>query len=418
MRSIALVDCDNFFASCERVFCPELRGRPLVVLSNNDGCVIARSAEAKRLGIGMGVPAFECEALFRRYGVKVFSSNLALYGDMSHRVMSVLKEFTSHVEIYSIDEAFLALDGYEGRESELLRLRNRIYQWTGIPVSIGVGTTKTLAKIATRVAKVRRSHVFNLSSYESVDRALDWVEVGDVWGIGRAGREKLHKRGIRTALDLKKADDKWVLKQLSVTGLRTVHELRGTPCLALEEVRPTRKSVVCSRSFGRRMAGFQPLKEAVATFVSRAGEKLRAENLVATYLTVFIQTSRFSQKDRFYAGHQTYEFLVPTSDSRELISASDQILCSIFRSGFRYAKAGVYLQGLLPDSRVQYNLFQPKKSVRGALLMRGIDEVNDRFGAETVRFAATGVHRSWKVKSEKRSRSFTTNWKEVLVVNS
>lgn len=416
MENIALVDCNNFYASCERVFNPKLRKKPVVVLSNNDGCVVARSSESKALGIKMGVPAFKCKDIFQKYGVAVFSSNYTLYGDMSNRVMNVLSQFTPNMEIYSIDEAFLQLDGFQDITEYISRIKSTVYQWTGIPVSIGVGSTKTLAKIATKVAKTLGIGVFNLNEHKDIDKALAWVKVEDIWGIGRAYSEKLNRYGIRTALDLKNADDNWIRKNLTVVGLRTVYELRGTSCLQLDEVQAPRKSIVCSRSFGMVVENRTAIEEAVATYASRGGEKARAQKSIVSSISVFILTNIFRKNDQQYQNSGTYKFISPTNDTRKLIKAAKTILDSLFISGYKYHKAGIMLQGLISEDAVQYNLFTPERSVKSHYLMQSIDSVNRKFGSEAVRFAGVGVEKVWKVKAEKKSRAFSTEWKEVLEI--
>jgi DNA polymerase V len=417
-----MVDCNNFYASCERVFNPSLAGRPVVVLSNNDGCVIARSSEAKALGIAMGEPAYKREDFFARNGVHVFSSNYALYGDMSARVMRILAGFAAETEVYSIDECFLLLRGLD--TPSLLRtareIRRTVRQWTGIPVCVGLARTKTLAKIANRLAKKDGGDgVRLLEDEDDIDRVLGGLNTGDIWGIGRRSARRLGDCGVHTALDLKGRDDDWVRRHLTVTGLRTVLELRQIPCIALEDAPPPARSLVCSRSFGTRIESLGSLEEAVSAYVQRAGEKLRRKGLVAGAVQVFLETNRF-QPGPQYAGSRCRALPAPTADTLALHGPALEILRDIHKPGYRYQKAGVILLDLSPASGRQLSFLEPhgeEKAKRDAL-MRVMDRINTVHGRGTLALAASGLgKKEWHMRQERRSPNYTTSWAELPVVH-
>lgn len=415
-----MVDCNNFYASCERVFDPSLEGRPVIVLSNNDGCVIARSNEAKRLGIAMGEPAYKREDFFARHGVLVFSSNYALYGDMSARVMRILAGFARETEVYSIDECFLLLRGLS--TPSLLRLagdiRRTVAAWTGIPVCVGLARTKTLAKIANRVAKKEcPDGVHLLEDDTDVDAVLARTEPGDVWGIGRKHARFLSACGVRTALDLKCRPDEWVRRNLTVTGLRTVLELRQIPCIALEDAPPPAKSLVCSRSFGTRAENLASLEEAVSAYVQRAAEKLRRKGLVAGAVQVFLETNRF-QPDPQYAASLCRALPAPTADTLSLHSPALAILRDIFKPGYKYQKAGVILVDLAPAGHRQLSFLEPRgeEKARRDTLMRVMDRVNASYGRNALTLASSGLgEKEWHMRQERRSPRYTTSWAELPV---
>lgn len=420
-RCIALVDCNNFYVSCERVFAPKLEGQPVIVLSNNDGCAVARSAEAKALGIKMGTPVFQMQDLIKRHQIRVFSSNYALYGDLSNRVMHTLQNFTPEVEVYSIDEAFLGFLG-DVSEAALWTMRETIRRWTGIPTSIGLATTKTLAKIANRQAK-GRDGVYKLEDPETV---LAELPVGEVWGIGRQSAKKLKRYGVETALDLQRADLRWIRRQMGVVGVRIVQELRGIPCLPLERVPQPRKSCRVSRSFGRPVTTLAELSEAIATHTARAAHKLRRDNLAASLLTVFIATNRFSQTDPYYSNAATIGLAAPTNDTRTLTQAALTVLKPLYEAGLsssftgevRYQKAGVCLTELSPANQVQQTLFdKPQDLEKARRLMTAIDALNRQFGAGTVRYGAEGLYQPWQTRIRQRSPRYTTRWDELLRVH-
>lgn len=424
-RVFALVDCNNFYVSCERLFRPALAGQPVVVLSNNDGCVIARSNEAKALGIPMGEPWFRLESFARRRHVHVFSSNYALYGDLSARVMDVLHRMEAEVEVYSIDEAFLRLPASDGwdRSAWAAELRARIRREVGIPVSIGIGATKTLAKVAARVAKkeglaeCRFQGVFELAGDDLIDGLLARTDVRDIWGIGGRFTARLNRQGIRNGLELKKADAGWVRKSLTVTGARVVMELNGISCLPLEKAPAARKSIVTSRSFGQPVTGIEGLREAVITFVSRAAAKLREQGLEAGVLHLFVATNRFGAPSTLYANGQTVTLPEPTASTPALISQALRCLQSLYRPGYRYQKAGVMLAGLVAKGYRQQSLFAPATE-ENRPLMAALDRINARWGADTIRYGLTRSGKAWEMRQERKSPAYTTNWEELPVVRA
>ena len=416
---IALADCNNFYVSCERVFQPKLRGQPVVVLSNNDGCVIARSNEAKALGIAMGAPWHLHRKLFEAAGVIVRSSNYTLYGDMSSRVMQVLSTFTPDLEIYSIDEAFLGLGGFGARlESHARTLRTAVLQWTGIPVSVGIAPTKTLAKLANHAAKKDRKHggVVLLLDEAAQDDALSKIELTDLWGVADRLAARLKTIGINTPLDLKRGDSRLIRERLGVVTMRLALELRGVRCLDLERDIPDRKSIMASRSFGRPVTALAELREAVASYTARAAEKLRRQNLATASLMVFIETNRFKAEDAQHYAARPVRLPVATSDSARLIGAALAGLAAIWRDGYRYKKAGVVLLDLHPAASVQEGLFDKKDDARRVMLMRSVDRLNIRFGRDTVSFAAAGRRRPWQLRREFVSPCYTTAWDGLLRV--
>ncbi|MFZ2148150.1 MAG: Y-family DNA polymerase [Sedimentisphaerales bacterium] len=435
----ALVDCNNFYVSCERVFSPKLEGRPVVVLSNNDGCVVARSNEVKALGIGMGVPAFEVEEIIRKNGVEVFSSNYALYADMSSRVMETLSTFTPDMEVYSIDEAFLNLSGFNGlghpcRDCSLTdygrKILRTVKQWTGMPVTVGIARTKTLAKIANGVAKksAKANGVLDLTDSACLDKVLTETPVEKVWTVGIRTALKLKGAGIETALALRDADIGWVRHKFGVVGVRTVYELRGISCYPLyavslsgEQNPPVKKSIAVSRMFGKPVESAEELKEAVASYASRAGEKLRGQGLAAGVMTVYVTTSRFIE-NRYFNSH-TVEFAVATSDTIELIRNACRCIDRLYRKGCAFKKCVIIFNGLVPENQVQKVLFDNVDPVRGPTekasngvdrlkfqrLMRVIDSINTRLNSP-LQWAAEGLEQSWKVKFKRRSCRYTTCW--------
>jgi len=417
--AIALVDCNNFYVSCERVFNAKLIERPVVVLSNNDGCVIARSNEAKALGIKMGTPLFQTQHLVEAYDVAVYSSNYALYGDMSHRVMDALQEFTPDVEIYSIDEAFMRLDYDEvsSLRSDGFKIREKVRQWTGIPVSIGIAPTKTLAKIANHLAKKSSDieGVLDLTVSSDQEQALDRTPVNEVWGVGPAYAKLLQAQGITTALKLRNADRQWVRRRMTVVGARIVEELRGISCLPLEQCPQQKKSITCSRSFGILVESLAEMREAVAMYMRRAGEKLRRQKLAAGVVTIFINTNRFSKEPQ-YSNAITYELAYPTDVTDELVEWAQKGLEQIFRGGYRYKKAGVMLNHLVPSDQLTVRLFGNSDFERSRRLANAMDAINARHGRDTVRYGMTNSNCRWKTKFNRRSSRYTTCLKEVLRV--
>lgn len=416
---VALVDCNNFYVSCERVFQPQLRGKPVVVLSNNDGCVIARSNEAKALGIAMGEPWHLCRKRVATDGVIVRSSNYTLYGDMSARVMRILAGFTPELEIYSIDEAFLSLAGFGSRLAEhAAQLRNTVLRWTGIPVSVGIASTKTLAKVANRRAKKdpATGGVFALLDKAAIDAQLAGMELTDLWGVAGRLASRLKKLGIADAIALKNSEPRFIRERFNVVLERLVHELRGTPCIALEETSPDRKSIMASRSFGRPVRSREELAEAVATYTTRAAEKMRSQGLATRRLMVFAHTNSFKPEEPQYHAVQPVTLPVATADTGKLIAAAERGLAAIWRPGFSYKKAGVVFLDLLPAANAQPGLFDAPDSPRAQARMRAIDTLNRRFGRDTVTFAAAGRRRAWKLRNEFLSPRYTTSWDELLAV--
>ncbi|MAB28741.1 MAG: SOS mutagenesis and repair protein UmuC [Planctomycetaceae bacterium] len=415
----ALADCNNFYASCERVFDPGLEGRPVVVLSNNDGCVIARSQEAKDLGVRMGEPIFKCRQRMKDDSLVIRSSNYTLYDDMSRRVVESIREFIPDIEIYSIDEVFLNLEPLAGRDVDLIcrRARRAVLQWTGIPISIGIGTTKTLAKLANRIAKKDPSAqgVYRLPTLESERTGtLAATAVEDVWGIGRRWAKRLHEIGIRTALDLSRVPPIEIRRGFNVIAMRTALELRGTPCQEVEEVETPRKTLVRSRSFGTMVTRWEDMSEAIATHAVRAAEKLRGEGGHAGRISVFIQTNRFREDLPQYGRSGSCE-LQPVTDVTPVILANAlEIGRRLWRPGFHYKKAGVMLCELAFEE-VQGTLFDRRDEKRDERLMTAIDRINQRMGSETVHPAATGFkdRRSWAMRQSFRSPRYTTQWTDI-----
>jgi len=414
----ALIDCNNFYASCERVFNPRLEGRAVVVLSNNDGCVVARSNEAKALGIGMGMPAFKVKGIIQRNGVEVFSSNYALYADMSHRVMQTLSTFTPEMEIYSIDEAFLNLAGCGDNLTDYGRkIQATVKKWTGMPVSIGIAPTKTLAKIANRIAKgtPQADGVFYLKELSAIDNLLNKIAVVDVWGVGHRNARKLKRAGIDTALSLKDADIGWIRSKFGVMGVRTVYELRGTCCYHLEENPQPKKSIVVSRSFGKAVESIDELQEAIATYAVRAGEKLRREKLVANVMTVFVRTSYFDKQKRYF-NSETIKLPSPTSYTPELISYAIKAVEQLYRKGCSFKKAGVLLSGLELQNKMQLTLFDEIDRGKSQRLMQTVDTIKAKLPEANLRWAAEGLVQPWRTHFKRRSHRYTTRWDELIEV--
>lgn len=420
---IALVDCNNFYASCERVFNPKLNDRPIVVLSNNDGVIIARSEEAKALGIKMGDPFFKVEQLIKQKKIAVFSSNYTLYGDLSARVMTTLEQFSPEVEIYSIDEAFLNLTGIElANQTEYLRkIRQTIQKWLGLPVSVGMAPTKTLAKLANRIAKKRKEFdgVLNLYDYDNCDKFLEMVEVDDVWGVGRQYSALLHRSNIHTALDLAKADRKWIQKRMTVVGLRTVLELNGTPAIELEHHPPAKKSIVSSRSFGEYLTKLDEVMEAVSYFVARASEKMRSQGSACNILNVFIRTNPFKNSPQYYNSAEV-RLPYPMNGTNELLPYANQALKKIFRPGYYYQKVGVMLMDFVQTQNMMVSLFDPPNRLNQIKATELMDTINKKYGREALYYAAAGMkeRRRWQMKRELLSRHFTTNWKDLPEVKA
>lgn len=416
----ALVDCNSFYCSCERVFNPKVRGRPVIVLSNNDGCAVARSDEAKNLGIKMGAPYFKILDIIQKHGVAVFSSNYALYGDMSRRVMETLSMFAPSMEVYSIDEAFLGLDGHSGRDLDVYgrEIKRTVWRWTGIPVSVGVGSTKTLAKAANKLAKrvPGAGGVLDLLNHPDPDTLLEMLPCRDMWGIGSQWARLLESQGMRNALQLKKANRAWVRAKMGVVGERMVWELNGVSCLQLEEVEEPKKNITCSRSFGKLVTELEDLQEAVATYTSRAAEKVRKQKSVVSVVQVYLTTNPYREADPQYAPSAMLTLAEPTSNTPELIMHAARLLQKIYRRGFRYKKAGVLCCGLISKEEVPQGLFnRAENREKMARLMETVDRINARMGRGTVRFGAMGIEQGWKLRAERKSPAFTTRLAELPV---
>ena len=416
----ALIDCNNFYASCERVFNPILNGKPVVVLSNNDGCVIARSNEAKALGIPMGAPAFEFKKNFEQHNINVFSSNYALYGDMSSRVMNLLREFTPDIEIYSIDEAFLHFKGFHHFDLNNIgfQIKKKVTQGTGIPISIGFAPTKALAKVANRIAKKFDDHtqgVYSIDNEHKRIKALKWLNIEDVWGIGRQHAKRLKNRNINTAWQFTQISDDWVKKQMSIVGLRLKKELEGTPTIGLEETK-NKKMIATTRSFDKMYTNYDIIRERVATFAISCAEKLRRQNSHCNMVMVFIHTNGFRKDLPQYGRNIVVNTLCPTNSSIEITKYAIQGLKHIFQPGYHFKKAGVIVMGLTPTNQKQLSLFTDTNS-KHQPLMQIIDRLNKAYGNNKIKFASQSLDRQWKMKQERLSPRYTTNIQEIPTAN-
>ena len=390
-KIFALVDCNNFYVSCEKVFNPSLCHMPIVVLSNNDGCVISRSEEAKALGIKMGVPYFQIKSLCDKEKVKVFSSNFHFYGDMSSRVMNCISDFTPNMEIYSIDEAFLDLTGFEENDLDAYasEISLRVSKWTGIPVSGGVASTKTLSKAANLIAKkYAKVPVFNLLSSEAREYGLRLLDVGDVWGVGAKLCEKFKRMGVASAWDLAAADDSVIKKNFTITELKIAYELRGISCFEGSDPQP-KKTIATTRSFGEVIMDKELLEEHVIRFVTNAAAKLRSHNLLASALYLYVRTNKHSKRDEYLYDSHLLKFQVATDNTSRLIKYAKEVLSMIYKSGVRYKKAGVVLMDLIDSSKSQYSLIENVDEKRSRILMKMMDEINNRIGKDKVRLASS-----------------------------
>ena len=419
----AMVDCNNFYVSCERVFDATLEGRPVVVLSNNDGCVISRSNEAKALGIEMGDPMFRRKEFFARQNVRILSSNYALYGDMSARVMQVLSRFSPEVERYSIDEAFLRIPALARDELRTVAetIRRTVLRWTGMPVCVGAARTKTLSKIANRLAKKDPGGggVWLLDDPGDIEARLAQTEVGDVWGIGRRHARFLHGCGIGTALQLARQPRDWVRRHLALPGLRTAMELGGEPCIPFEENPPPARSLLCSRSFGERVSDLGSLEEALSTHVQQAAEKLRKKGLRAGAVQAFMETSRFRPTEEYFANSGCQALAAPTACTFDLHAAVLRILRVIYRPGHAYQRIGVLLLDLVPENARQLTFWDlAADEPRRKALMQAWDKVNATYGRGTLVLAAAGLGpKPWQMRQDRRSNRFTTRWAELPVAH-
>ena len=423
----AIVDCNSFYCSCERVFRPDLHNKPVVVLSNNDGCIVSRSDEAKALGIQMAGPYFIAKPVIEKYNVATFSSNYNLYGDMSRRVMETLRHIVGekNVEVYSVDEAFLNLGNVEQPHlyDYALHIRKIVEQWTGISVSVGVAATKTLAKIANYIAKKNKSAtrcVTALADEDEIRGVLKRTRVNNIWGVGSAYAEKLINLGITSAWELSNMPEEWAHKHLGgVVGVRLIRELNGTPCIEMEHPLETKKMIATTRMFGKNVTELTDIKEAVATYATRAAEKLRRQHCAASAISVFVVAKEESHSASFNHGitmsaHKTLPFA--TSVTNELIAPALQIAEQIFKQGKEYKKAGIMLSGLVPDASIQSNLFVPDTANRKRYLMSAVDNLNFSLRDDIIKFAASGLTRDWKMRRELRSARYTSRWEELKEV--
>lgn len=424
----AIIDCNSFYCSCERLYRPDLWNRPVVVLSNNDGCIIARSDEAKTIGLSMAAPYYQQRELIARNKVAVFSSNYHLYGDLSMRVMDTLRTILPPhcVEVYSVDEAFLDLSHLPTSTFHLFakELRQTVEMWTGIKVSVGVAPTKVLAKMANRLAKKNKAAsdcVWVLDSPEKIEDALSQFDVGDLWGIGRRYADKLKDQfGISTAHQLKQMPEAWARKHLGgVVGMRMIRELNGEPSIPLKDPLEQKKMIATTRMFGKPVYRLEELREAVASFVSRAAEKLRRQGCAAMHLDVFVVTNGRAGEQYHYDPRADHRYvLMPraTSLTHEIIGYAMPLVDDLFREGQKYLKAGVTLSMIVPDSEVQQNLFTPQQNVKGKALMEAVDNLNFSMRGDVVKYVSSGLTRNWKMRQEMRSQRFTTRWEELFEI--
>jgi DNA polymerase V len=419
---IALVDCNNFYASCERVFRPELEGKPVIVLSNNDGCAVALSNEAKKLGIKVGTSIVDIKELIKRYGITCFSSNYELYGDMSARVMNMLAGYAKDIEYYSIDEAFLLWDGFRGDLTAYAKeIKHKVGKGTGIPVSIGISRSKTLAKVATRVAKKNPEHggVFDLTDMVRVDEILKKYEVGDLWGIGYRYEEKLRKNGIKTAYDFKYADENWIRKEIGgVVGVRMKWELAGYSCIPIDTFRKDKKQIISSKSFGKEIDSLEEMRNAIAVYTTCAVGKLRGQRSVAAGISVFIGTNRFKERDPQYHNGISGSLMLPSDYTPAIVKKAIGLLEQIYRDGHRYKRAGVMIYDIRQKDRQGEFLFRDKgKEEKQEKVMAAIDGINRKHGRNTVRVASCGFEHPWEMRREKLSSRYTTRWEDLLIIN-
>ena len=417
----ALVDCNNFYASCERVFQPQYNNKPVAILSNNDGCVISRSDEAKVLGLPMGAPAFKYERFFKQHNIRVFSSNYPLYGDMSSRVMSILEQFTPDVEVYSIDEAFLEFKGFDYYDFNNygLQIRQRILKWTGIPTCVGIAPTKALSKVANRIARKfpkETQGVYVIDSEEKRIKALKWLKIDSVWGIGQGLQKRLKARQCKTAYDFTQVHDDWVRHNMSVVGLRLKKELLGIPMLTLDDHNQQKKAIATTRSFEYTYSDLDNLKERISTFATSCAEKLRKQHSCCNMLYVFIKNNKHNKIGETYESRSTIAQLPYPTDSSLIISKhATEALKSIYKKGLNYKKAGVILMGLIPKNERQLNLFL-EENPKHKPLMQTIDYINGKYESYKIKLGNQDLERTWKMRQERLSPKYTTNINEILTV--
>jgi len=404
---IAIADCNSFYASCERSMNPNLKNKAIVVLSNNDGVIIALNKEAKDLGIKNFSPYFQVENIIKYNDVKVFSANFSLYDEISKKVMNIFKEYSPNVEVYSVDEAFIKLDGFErlGITNYCHKLRKDVLNRTSIPISIGIANTKTLSKLANRLVKKDESYegVLNLMDFDNIDHFLKITEIGDIWGIGRRYQKMLNSYGIKTALDLINMNDKWVRSKMTVVGLRTVQELRGFPTIPMNYSRANKKMIMYSRSFGHKLENIKDLEETLAYFTCRAAERMRNQSSAANYLTIYLRTSSFDKNIKRVASDYTIKLPTPTEITSELIYYAREALYKIFKENTPYSKAGILLSGLMPIYETQQNMFDVLDRTKHAKVVKAMDIINKKFGTDTIKSATLGVNRPWTQKQNRLS---------------
>ena len=412
-NKIALIDCNSFYVSCERLFNPKIINKPVVVLSNNDGCVISRSTEAKKIGIKMGEPYFKVKELVKKNNVHIFSSNYALYGDLSRRVMKTLKSFSEKIEIYSIDEAFVDLSHVQEKEIENYgkEIRERILRWTGIPTSVGISNTKTLSKVANHIAKKNKSGVIYLK--ENIDEYLKNFYISDIWGVGKQLSKLYIKNGIDTAYKLKNISNSWVKKSTNVLGAKTVMELRGISCISLETHETKRKSCCVSRSFGKKVESLEKLKESIVTHCLNAAEKIRNDNQTTRSVTIFIRTSPFDKNRNYYSNSITVDLPIASSNSLELVKIAINGLKKIYKYGYLYQKAGVTFSKLEDMELKELNLLTPLMEKKSKTLMKAIDFTNAKYGRNSISIAQAGFIKSWKMKREHFSKIDTASFQDL-----
>ena len=416
---IALADCNNFYASCERVFNPGLKNKPIVVLSNNDGCIIARSNEAKVLGIKMGVPVFQVRDIIDNNNVYVFSTNFALYGDMSSRVMSLLSDISPEIEIYSIDEAFMNFTGVKDSVHLASRMKSVVTKSTGIPISIGIAATKTLSKVANYFAKKQTANgVYALTEQQQIVQALKELPVSKLWGVGSRHLRMLNSYGINTAYDFIQLNEEWVLEKMTIMGLRMQRELKGDPCFGIDAYPSRKKNIRTSRSFGVKVKSLQTIQESIIAHAARCAEKLRIENSCARYVSVILRTNPFSKSQDYYYGYKSINLEIPTNDSMEIVNAAKILLGSIYKEGLIYTKSGVIVGDTVPADQVQLNLFYSEqgKEKRKNLYKR-IDFINQTMGRDKIQLLGQGIAKKWKLKQENLSPCYTTRWTDLLRVH-
>ena len=416
---IALADCNNFYASCERVFNPGLKNKPIVVLSNNDGCIIARSNEAKVLGIKMGVPVFQVRDIIDNNNVYVFSTNFALYGDMSSRVMSLLSDISPEIEIYSIDEAFMNFTGVKDSVHLASRMKSVVTKSTGIPISIGIAATKTLSKVANYFAKKQTANgVYALTEQQQIVQALKELPVSKLWGVGSRHLRMLNSYGINKAYDFIQLNEEWVLEKMTIMGLRMQRELKGDPCFGIDAYPSRKKNIRTSRSFGVKVKSLQTIQESIIAHAARCAEKLRIENSCARYVSVILRTNPFSKSQDYYYGYKSINLEIPTNDSMEIVNAAKILLGSIYKEGLIYTKSGVIVGDTVPADQVQLNLFYSEqgKEKRKNLYKR-IDFINQTMGRDKIQLLGQGIAKKWKLKQENLSPCYTTRWTDLLRVH-